>query len=88
MNTDTGGINTVWVLRYCQMQRKVRLRLLFKGTHSQIGTKNKFPSNASESTYVIIIILFDIEIEHKNTKNVIKSLCLWWGSNPRRSITH
>ena len=40
----------------------------FKGTRSQIGTKKSFPSNASKSTYFIIIILFDIEIEHRNTK--------------------
>ena len=39
-----------------------------KGLVHKLAPKISFPRNASESTYFIIIILFDIEIEHKNTK--------------------
>ena len=74
---------------FSQSQRVQNITISdLKGLVHKLAPKSFFHSYASKNTYFIIIILFDIEIEHKNTKNVRKSLCLWWGSNPCRSITH
>ena len=62
--------------------------MTLKGLVHKLAPKISFPSNASVSTYFIIIILFDIEIEHKNTKKHMKKFMPLVGSNPRRSITH
>ena len=60
--------------------------MLLKGLVHELAPKISVPvnHNASENTYCIIILLFDIDIVQKNTKNVRKSLCREWGSNPRR----
>ena len=59
-----------------------------KGVVHKLAQQIFFLSYAPKSTYFIIIILFDIEIEHKKTKNLRKCLCLWTGSNQYRPITH